>query len=556
MSFRIVVIGGNAAGAKAACKAKRFNPAAEVTLVDRRSIISSSACAIPYYVSDTIPSLKELVSTPDGTIRDASYFGRVKGVHAVIGAEAVGIDRGAKTVSLFDRNEERPLTLPYDRLILATGSSPALTSLSNLGCPNILAVKTIEDGVMLKDKAVPGKAACIVGGGLAGVEIAEALHLKGMRVTLVEQHHHLLDGILDGEMARLLERHLKENGVTVLTSCRVAGFDGTVRVERAITNRGEVPADLVVLAPGVIPNVTLAEEAGIGIGESGAIAVNERMETSDPNIFACGDCAEATHLVTGRPVHIPRGSAANKQARVAGINAAGGAALFPGTLGTTIVRVFECNAGKTGLTEDEAVAEGFRVETALVTAPDRPHFFPGATPLTLKLVAEIETGRILGLQGVGGGAVDKRIDAAAAAITFGADARQLSRLDLAYAPPFAPAMDNLIIAAHILDNKLAGQARGISPLRLGEKLASGEDFILLDVRTPEERREGVIGGSLPLPLDSLRDSLDSLPKGKEIVVICRSGMKGYEAQRLLQAAGFAEVSFVEGGVTAWPDGLE
>jgi NADPH-dependent 2,4-dienoyl-CoA reductase/sulfur reductase-like enzyme/rhodanese-related sulfurtransferase len=556
MSCKIVIIGGNAAGAKAASSAKRYNPEAEVTLVDRSSIISFSACGIPYYVSDTIAALKELVNTPDGVVRDTSFFLSVKGVEAVTGAKAIGIDRVAKKVSLFDRTGARPFTLAYDRLILATGSISDSASLSRMGCPNILAVKTIEDAVAIKDKAIPGKAACIVGGGLAGLEIAEALHLKGMRITLLEKHDHLLYGVLDRDMAQLLEKHLEEKGVKVLTSCRVAGFDGTTHVETAITNLGEVPADLVVLAPGVAPNTTLAEEAGLRIGETGAIAVNEHMQTSDPHIFACGDCTEATHLVTGRKVYIPRGSTANKQARIAGINAAGGSAAFPGILGTTIIRVIDFNAGKTGLSVDEAEAHGLKVETIVVPAHDRAHFFPGANPIILKLVAEKETGRVLGLQAVGCGALDKRIDAAAVAVTLAATVDQLSQMDLAYAPPFAPAMDSLIVAADILNNKMAGHARGIPPEHVRKKLQNGEAFTLLDVRSPEEQLEGVIGGSIMLPLGMLRASLDRLPKGMEIVVICRSGLRAYEAQRILTAAGLADVSFMEGGLMAWPYELD
>ncbi len=556
MPFRIVVIGANAAGAKAASSAKRSNPEAEVTLVDRSSIISFSACGIPYYVSDTIAALKELVNTPDGVVRDTSYFLDVKGVEAVTGAEAVGIDRVAKKVSLFDRTGARPFTLDYDRLILATGSISDSASLSGMGCPNILAVKTIEDAVAIKDKAIPGKAACIVGGGLAGVEIAEALHLKGMRITLLEKHDHLLYGVLDRDMAQLLEKYLEEKGIKVLTSCRVAGFDGTTRVEKAMTNLGEVPADLVVLAPGVVPNITLAEEAGLRIGETGAIAVNEHMQTSDPHVYACGDCTEATHLVTGRKVYVPRGSTANKQARIAGINAAGSSAAFPGILGTTIIKVFDFNAGKTGLSVAEAEEHGLKVETVVVPGHDRAHFFPGANPIILKMVAERETGRILGLQAVGCGALDKRIDAAAVAVPFAATAHQLSQIDLAYAPPFAPAMDSLIIAADIMNNKMAGHARGIPPEKVRNKLKNGEAFTLLDVRSPTEQLEGVIGGSIMLPLGILRDSLDRLPRGKQIVVICRSGLRAYEAQLILTAAGFADVSFMEGGLMAWPDELD
>lgn len=556
MPFRIVVIGANAAGAKAASSAKRSNPEAEVTLVDRSSIIAFSACGIPYYVSDTIAALRELVNTPDGVVRDTSFFLSVKGVEAATGAEAIGIDRVAKKVSLFDRTGARPFTLAYDRLILATGSISDSASLSSMGCPNILAVKTIEDAVAIKDKAIPGKAACIVGGGLAGLEIAEALHLKGMRITLLEKHDHLLYGVLDRDMAQLLEKYLEEKGIKVLTSCRVAGFDGTTRVEKAMTNLGEVPADLVVLAPGVVPNITLAEEAGLKIGETGAIAVNEHMQTSDPHIFACGDCTEATHLITGRKVYVPRGSTANKQARIAGINAAGGSAAFPGILGTTIIKVFDFNAGKTGLSVAEAEEHGLKVETVVVPGHDRAHFFPGANPIILKMVADRETGRILGLQAVGCGALDKRIDAAAVAVTFAATANQLSQIDLAYAPPFAPAMDSLIVAADILKNKMAGHARGTAPEKVRKKLKNGEAFTLLDVRSPAEQLEGVIGGSIMLPLGILRDSLDGLPRGTEIVVICRSGLRAYEAQLILTAAGFADVSFMEGGLMAWPYELD
>ncbi|HYS44095.1 MAG TPA: FAD-dependent oxidoreductase [Geobacteraceae bacterium] len=556
MPFRIVVIGANAAGAKAASSAKRSNPEAKVLLIDRSSIIAFSACGIPYYVSDTIAALKELVNTPDGVVRDTAFFHSVKGVEAVTGAEAIGIDRVAKKVSLFDRSGARPFTLAYDRLILATGSLSDSASMFSMGCPNILAMKTIEDAVAIKDKAIPGRAACIVGGGLAGLEIAEALLLKGMRVTLLEKHDHLLFGVLDRDMAQLLEKYLEGMGIKVLTSCRVAGFDGTTRVEKAMTNLGEVPADLVVLAPGVVPNITLAEEAGLKIGETGAIAVNEHMQTSDPHIFACGDCTEATHLVTGRKVYIPRGSTANKQARIAGINAAGGTAVFPGIVGTTIIRVFDFNAGKTGLSVAEAGAHGLKVETVVVPGHDRAHFFPGASPIILKMVAERETGRILGLQAVGCGALDKRIDAAAVAITFAATAHQLSQMDFAYAPPFAPAMDSLIVAADILNNKMAGHARGIPPETVRKKLAIGETFTLVDVRSPAEQLEGVIGGSIMLSLATLRDSVDRLPKGKEIVVICRSGLRAYEAQRILTAAGFADVSFMEGGLMAWPYTLD
>ncbi|MBT0652061.1 FAD-dependent oxidoreductase [Geomobilimonas luticola] len=552
MKMRIVVIGANAAGAKAASKAKRINPHAEVTLVDRGNFISYGACGIPYYVSDTVADVKELMSTPVGVVRDASFFNKVKGVKVLTGTEAVAINREVRTVELLETSTARRYVLDYDRLVLATGSTPFLPSFDNNNLQGILTVKSIEDAELLKSHAVAGKQACIVGAGLIGLETAEALRQKGLDVTVMEMRDQVLPGVLDAEMAALVEKHLRMNGVRVMTSCRVTGFTGAGRVEGVIADKGGVAAQLVVVAPGVRPNSGLAREAGLEIGATGAIAVDSRMQTSDPRIFACGDCCESLHLVTGGKVFVPLGSTANKQGRVAGINAAGGEATFPGILGTSILKVFTINAGKTGLTEAEAKACGYGVETVLSPAPDKAHFFPGARPIALKIVAERETGRILGLQAVGEGAVDKRLDAAAAAITFKATADQLSQLDLAYAPPYSAAMDNLIVAADILKNKLAGHARGISAGEVKRKLDEGDDFILLDVRSPAEHAEVGIEGAKLIPLGALREKLDSLPRDKEIVTFCKISLRGYEAQKILDGAGFGKTRFLDGGIMMWP----
>jgi rhodanese-related sulfurtransferase len=332
----------------------------------------------------------------------------------------------------------------------------------------------------------------------------------------------------------------------------VVGFDGSNRVERAITTKGEVPGDLVILAPGVAPNVTLAEGCGLTIGKTGAIAVNDHMMTSDPDIFACGDCCEATHLITGHPVYHPLGSTANKQGRVAGINAAGGDATFGGIIGTTIIKVFDFNVGMAGLLETEARESSLSIETALVASLDHAHFYPGAEPITIKLIAEKSGGRILGIQAVGRGVIDKRIDTAIAAMTFGATADQISQLDLAYAPPYSTAMDSLIVAADVLKNKLAGIARGISALDVLGKLERGEDLLLLDVRNSNEYCDLQIEGARKIPLALLRDQLSTLARDQEIVAFCKLSLRGYEAQKILEAAGFSNVKFLEGGIISWP----
>ena len=552
MKMKIVVIGANAAGAKAASKAKRINPNAEITIIDRGNFISYGACGIPYYVSDTVSDVKELMSTPVGVVRDAHFFKKVKGVTVRTGTEVSGIDRAGKSVHLFETSTGEKTSLGYDRLILAMGSSPFIPKLANVDLPNILTVKSIEDAELLKNSAISGDSACIVGGGLIGLETAEALQQKGMRVTVIEMQNQLLPGVLDREMASIVEKQLKQKGVNVLTGRRVTGFAGTTKVEMLLIGNQEIAADLVVLAPGVTPNVELARAASLEIGITGAIAVDERLCTTDPDIYACGDCCETTHLVTGKKVHIPLGSTANKQGRVAGINAAGGEATFKGVIGTSILRVFNINAGKTGLTESEARSAGYDVETVLSPAHDKAHFFPGAKPIILKLIAERSTGRILGLQAVGEGTVDKRLDAAAAAITFNATAEQMSQLDLAYAPPYAAAMDNLIVAADILKNKLSGHARGISPHEVKRKFDEGDDFILLDVRSPAEHVEIGIEGAKLIPLGMLREKLEELPRDKEIVTFCKISLRGYEAQKILDAAGFENTKFMDGGILTWP----
>ena len=555
MKMSIVVVGANAAGAKAAAKAKRINPKAEVTLIDRGTFISYGACGIPYYVSDTVTDLNELMSTPVGVVRDAAFFKKVKGVSVRINTEVVGIDRASKVVRLLQTGTARENSLAYDKLILATGSSPFIPKIPNVGLANILTVKSMEDAELLKDLALPGASVCIVGGGLIGLETAEALQQKGMRVTLIEMRDQLLSGMLDPEMAFLVEKQVRQQGVTVMTGCSVTGFAGKTSVEKVVIGAKELPVDLVVLAPGVTPNVELAVKAGLEIGATGAVVVDAMLRTSDKDIYACGDCCETTHLVTGKKVHVPLGSTANKQGRVAGINAAGGEAAFAGVIGTSILKVFNVNAGKTGLSETEARDLGYDAETVISPAHDKAHFFPGAKPIVLKLIAERKTGRILGLQAVGEGAVDRRLDAAATAITFHATAEQLSQVDLAYAPPYGAAMDNLIVAADIMKNKLAGHARGIPARDVKRKFDEGDDFILLDVRSPAEHGEVGIAGARSIPLGVLRERLEELPRDKEIVAFCKISLRGYEAQKMLDAAGFSNTRFMDGGVLAWPYAL-
>jgi NADPH-dependent 2,4-dienoyl-CoA reductase/sulfur reductase-like enzyme/rhodanese-related sulfurtransferase len=556
MKLRIVVIGANAAGAKAACKAKRINPEAEVTLIDKGNFISYGACGIPYFVSDTVTDVKELMKTPVGVVRDVNFFKKVKGVDVITGTEAVRIDCASMKVDLLETATSRSWSIDYDKLVIATGSSPIIPPVENREIANIFTVKTIEDAILLKEKSVAGKSACIVGGGLIGLEMAEALHSRGMKITMIEMRDQLLPGLLDREMAALVENYVRMNGVELRTSCKLTGFAGDGSVERVLTDQGEIPADIVVLAVGVRPNVELAKTAGLRIGFTGAISVDERLNTSDPHIYACGDCCESYDLINSRATYVPLGSTANKEGRVAGINAAGGRASLSGILGTGMVKVFSLNIGRTGYTEARAREAGFKVETVLSPFPDKAHYYPEAKPIAIKLIADRSKGRILGMQAVGEGDVAKRVDVAATAIKFEATAMDLSHLDLGYAPPYSAAMDNLIVAADIMKNKLAGHGRGMSPMEVKEKLDRGDDFILLDVRSPAEHAEVSIDGAQLIPLGMLREKLDTLPKDKEIIAFCKISLRGYEAQKILDGAGFEKTGFMDGGVLTWPYGLK
>jgi NADPH-dependent 2,4-dienoyl-CoA reductase/sulfur reductase-like enzyme/rhodanese-related sulfurtransferase len=553
--MKIIVIGANAAGAKAASKAKRMSPYADITVVDRGSFISYGACGIPYFVADMFHDEKELMSTPVGVLRTPEFFRKVKGVKVMTNTEVMAIDRQCKKVTVRDMTGAVS-ELEYDKLVLATGSSPIIPCFAGCDLTGVFTVKTMEDAVFLKHAALSGKRACVIGAGLIGLETVEALSAKGMQVTVVEMCGQVLPGVLDTEMAALLEKHIKSKGVNVTTSSCVKSLTGNGCVQKVLTDTEEIQADIVVLAVGVTPNVELAKAAGLSLGETGAISVDDHMRTSDPDIFAAGDCCETINLVTGEKIYAPMGSTANKQGRVVGINVTGGDAVFAGVLGTSIVKVFDFNGGRTGLTEKAARAAGYNVETLLSPAPDKAHFYSTSKPIALKMVADKKTGRLLGLQAVGAGVVDKRLDAAATALTFKATVDQISQIDFAYAPPYSAAMDNLIVAADIMKNKISGEAKGIAPQEVKAKMDNGDDFVLLDVRSQGEYDQVRIAGAKLIPLGALREKMDSLPKDKEIITFCKISLRGYEAQKILDAGGFTNVSFMDGGILTWPYDLE
>lgn len=552
-SKHLLVIGGVAAGMKAAAKARRESPAMKITVVTDESYISYAGCGMPYFIGDIIKDSKKLI------LREPLYFKNMHNINVLTRHQATAIHTRTKQVQVKDLEKNSDLTLGYDKLIIATGAQPIVPPLPGVSLGNIFTLRTVNDALKIKACVDSGrvKNAVIVGGGLIGMEMAENLTLRGIKVSVIE----LLDQILpplDKDMALLVQKHVMEKGVAVITSDGVKSFEGNSHgaVTTVITGRQQLPADMVILSIGIRPNTKLALDAGIEICASRAIKVNDRMETNVPDVYAVGDCAESVHLVTGKPAWIPLGSTAAKMGRVAAINVTGGNDTFQGVLGTLIVKVFELNVGKVGLSEREAMKEGFEVESAIVPAGDKSHYYPETKDILIKLIADKTTKKLLGAEIVGEGVVDKRIDIIATALTFGATVDQISKLDLAYAPPYAMSMDAIIVAANVLGNKLSGKTVGILPSKVAERHDRGEDFVLLDVRTDMEYKGGHIKGSKHIPLDKLASRTHELDNSKEIITYCRAGLRAANAYRILKNAGFSKVKYMDGSILAWTYGLE
>jgi len=552
-SMKVVIVGGVAAGPKVAAKVIRLAPTAEVTVVEKGEFLSYAGCGLPYYISGVVKSQGELMSTPAGTLRDAVFFQKVKHVQVMSRTEAVEIDRAGRRVKVRLLATGQESYLEYDKLVLATGASPVVPQVPGVNLGNIFTLHGVRDAEGIRAALSVNKAqdVVIVGGGLIGMETTEAIANAGCRVTIVEMQPQTLR-MLDPEMARLVELHLESKGVKVVTGTKVLSFEGEGTVQTVVTDKGPIPADVVIMGIGVRPNVVLAQQAGLELGSTGAIKVDDRMRTSDPDIYAAGDCVECTDILTGRPCYVPLGSTANKQGRVAAVNLCGGDDRFPGVLGSTVCKVFDYCVARTGLTETAARKLGYEATSALVPAPDRANYMPAARLLMLKVVVDGRTRRLLGVQAVGPGAGDKRIDVAATAISAQMSIDQLANLDLCYAPPYSEAMDNLITAANVARNKLDGHMVGVSARAVQRMLEQKKDFVFLDVRSPAEHEALRLPGSTLMPLGSLRGRLGELPRDKQIVTFCQISLRGYEAALVLKAAGFAKVSVLDGGIAMWP----
>jgi len=450
------------------------------------------------------------------------------------------------------------VTIGYDKLVLATGSTPVVPDLAGKDLGGVFTLTRIEDAVAIRKLASSpeNRRAVIIGAGLIGLETAEALVSRGLEVTVVEALDWTLPALLDFEIAAHVEKQLRAKGVNLLFGQRITGFEGDDkgRVRRVIAGDKKLEAGLVLLAIGARPNTGLARDAGLAIGLTGGVSVNQHLQTDDPDIYAGGDCVENVNRITGQKMLAPMGSTANKHGRVIGSNVTGGNETFPGVLGTTVVKVFDYNVGRVGLGQSPAQQAGYDVVTAIVPGYEHATYYPKSKEVLVKLIAEKATGRLLGGQVVGPGEAAKRVDVLATALTFGATVNDLANLDLAYAPPYNSALDPLHHAANVIRNKQSGHARALTAMEVKSKIDRGDDFILLDLRSPQEwadHRLEAVQVKL-LPINELRARLDELPGNAEIVTFCRSSIRAYQAQRILDGAGYKSVVFMDGSIAGWP----
>ncbi|MFW6360564.1 MAG: FAD-dependent oxidoreductase [Spirochaetota bacterium] len=560
MAKKILVIGGSASGPKAAARARRLDFHADITIIQKAHDLSMASCGYPYYVGGFFDNRNQLLCTPTGVVRDPNYFMKSKNINAVTDTEVTKIDREKKVVEAKNLVTGETQTWEYDKLILAMGASPKMPPVPGIDLKGITTLQSMPDADFLRKVRDEGKIkkAVVVGGGLIGIETCEALQLAGIKITVVEMLPQILM-FLDWQLAKILENHVKEHAADVITDNAVSAFlgddDGRLRAVK-LANGDEIPCELAVVAIGVSPNIKIAKEAGLKIGARGGILVDEYMQTNDSDVYAVGDCIEIPHRLSGQSVHAPYGDLANLEGRVAGENAAvGNVVKFPGTIQTGVCKVFEFSAGSTGISQSTAEQLGYKnIETVTTSGPDRPGFM-GAKILINRMIADTDTGKLLGFECIGQGDASKQIGMAAMAIMGGLTIDELANADLPYAPPFSLAIDNIIACAQALQNKLRGIMQGLSAVEVHSKLANGEKPFIIDCRSPEEWEQMRLGiGEHLIPVGALRDRLAELPKDKdtEIITYCKISLRGYEAARTLIANGFTNVKVMEGGIMAWP----
>ena len=560
MGKKVLIIGAVALGPKVACRLRRIDPEAEITVLDRDSVISYGGCGIPYYVGGDVADIEGLRSTQSHVIRNQQFFNDIKGIKVICEVEAVEILRREKQVRVRYLNEDnREELMDYDKLVIATGASPIRPPFPGSDLPNVCIVSNLHHAEKIKTRIAQGKVskAVVIGAGAIGIEMAEALtDLWGVETTLIEMADQVLPAALGKNVATVVQRQMEENNVKVLLSERVEKIvekDGEEGMTVMAGNH-QIDCDLVVLSAGVRPNTKIASDAGIAVGAFGGILVDRRMRSSDPHIYAGGDCTEVRNLISGENMTMPLGSLANRQGRIIATNINGGSSHFKGTVGTFCMKAFEIGVATSGLTYHQAIRCGFDPAIAIVAQADRAHFYPDSEVMYITLIADKKTRRVLGVEAVGktGDAVKGRVDAVAALLEFGIDVAKVCALETGYAPPYASAMDVINNAGNTLDNILEGYNKNISPVCFLELFAKESGTRVLDVREISQAEpliEKYGDRWIHIPQEELRTRFNEVPQDEDIFVLCDTGTRSYEAQMALAANGISNTRNIQGGLS-------
>ena len=536
--MKVVIVGGVAGGASAAARLRRLDEQAEIVLLERGECISYANCGLPYYVGGAIEERESL------TLQTPEAFRQRFRIDVRVGQEAVKLDLAAHTVTVDDHTTGEQYPLTYDRLLLSPGAEPLRPAFARLDDPRLFTLRTIPDAERIRSyvREQRPRSAVIIGGGYIGVEMAENLVHAGLEVSIVEQAEHLI-APLDRDMAADVHRYLAKKGVRLLLGSGVTALEPAQDGLKVKLQKGELTAELVLLCVGVRPETALAREAGLACNERGAIVVDPHMRTSAPDVYAVGDAIEITNSVSGAKGYIPLAGPANRQGRIAADNIAGLNSAFRGTQGTSVLKLFEMTVACTGLNERQA--QSFDYDKVYLYPASHATYYPGARNMSLKVLFERGSGRILGAQIVGFEGVDKRIDVLATAISAGMSGRDLAQLELAYAPPFSSAKDPVNMAGFVIENLLDGRVR---QHHWHDVAALPADAALLDTRTVREYGRGHIEGAINIPLDSLRERIGELEPYRDstLYVNCQSGLRSYLACRILTQQGF-DCSNLAGG---------
>ncbi len=536
--MKIRIIGAVAAGTSAAAKARRNSEEAEIIIYEKDTYISYSGCGMPYYIGGEVENGEDL------TPRDPKFFKSKYNVDIKTGYEVLHVDAERKILKVQNLETSEVFEDTYDKLILATGARSVVPPIAGVKNKHVFSLRNINDMYRIKEyiDINSPKQAVIIGTGFIGLEMAENLKHLSMDVTMVELLPQVSPG-LDEDMAILVEEHLTAKGVQVITGKSAKEITEN---EVILSDERKLPGDLVIVATGVRPNVELAKEAGIELGVTGAIKVNPFMETSVSDIYAAGDCMEQYHSITGKPVYRPLGSTANKTGRMAGNNATGGNLEFRGVLGTGIYKIFNLAVAQTGLTEREALKEGYEISVSHNIKPNRPEYM-GGKEMAIKSVADKKDGRLLGVQIIGPEGVDKRVDVFAALITFGAKVQDLVHLDLAYAPPFSTTKDPVMYTGMIQENAIYGKRPVMTIKELDELASSGKKVRIVDARVVKQYEASHVENAINVPHSAARAFAKDLEKDTITVTYCNKGTTGNAVQNIFLNSGVEHVYNLSGG---------